>query len=117
MANREACELYIEQEIEAGLEEGKTPYSIGQELSGWIAKLFETRIPPDTIKNRAARLKKKIDSNESKKSKTPEITPKIIEQRKPQGGGKRKGAGVHQYYQKMFIQNLFMTPTFDLKLK
>jgi hypothetical protein len=36
MANPEACELYIDQQIEEGLEEGKTPYSIGKEMSGWI---------------------------------------------------------------------------------
>jgi hypothetical protein len=48
MANREACEVYIDQEIETGLKEGKTPYSIGKELSTWIAKLFEVKINPDT---------------------------------------------------------------------
>ena len=55
MANREACEVYIDQEIETGLKEGKTPYSIGKELSTWIAKLFEVKINPDTLRKRAER--------------------------------------------------------------
>ena len=80
MANHEACELYIEQQIEEGLEEGKTPYSIGKELSDWVAKLFEVRISPKTLETRAYR--QKSTSNEVKKSKTVEntedTTPKII---------------------------------------
>ena len=39
MANREACELYIEQEIDEALKQGKKPYSIGKELAAWIEKL------------------------------------------------------------------------------
>ena len=97
MANPEACELYIEQEIETGLEEGKTPYSIGKELSDWIAKLFEVRISPSTLKMRAYRKQDDLGTNVPKESKTPETientTPEIIKDRHPQGGGKREGAG------------------------
>jgi len=39
------------------LEDGKTPYAIGQDLSKWLEKLFETKIPPGTIKSRAQRVK------------------------------------------------------------
>jgi len=106
MANREACEVYIEQEIETGLDEGKTPYSIGKELSDWVAKLFEVRIKPETLKTRAYRKQQDIGSNEPKESKPPETTqdttPKIIKDRQPQGGGKREGAGrkrgINSYY-------------------
>lgn len=56
MANREACELYIEQEIKDGIEQGKNPYSIGKELSTWVAKLFEVKIPNRTIEQRARRI-------------------------------------------------------------
>ena len=49
MAHQEACQLYIEQEIKEGLAQGKTPYSIGKELTAMIEKMFETSIPPDTI--------------------------------------------------------------------
>ena len=63
MANREACELYIDQEIETGLEEGKTPYSIGKDLSDWVAKLFEVRIKPNTLRMRAVRHKEKVCTN------------------------------------------------------
>ena len=55
MAKHEACELYIEQQIEEGLQEGKTPYSIGKELSDWVAKLFEVRIHPKTIATKVYR--------------------------------------------------------------
>ena len=94
MANREACELYIEQEIKDGLAQGKKPYSIGKELSGWVEKVFEVTIKPRTIEQRARR----IDAtNVAKKSQPPEnIThsaPDIIKDRKPQGGGVRENAG------------------------
>jgi len=60
MAHSEACDLFIEQEIEVGLEQGKTPYSIGKEVAKWIEKLFETKIKPETITKRAQR---KIGTN------------------------------------------------------
>ena len=90
MANREACELYIEQEIKDGLREGKKPYSIGKELSQWVEKMFETVIPANTIKNRAARLMKESDSNESKQSETPASRASTFGSGR---GGKREGAG------------------------
>lgn len=97
MANREACELYVEQEIASALKDGKKPYTIGKELSDWVLKLFEVRLKPDTIKKRAQRHQKKIGTNVPKKSKPTETIentiPEIIKDRKPQGGGKRKGAG------------------------
>ena len=64
MANREACELYIEQQIEEALEDGKTPYSIGKELSAMIERIFETKMPPKTLESRASRHKAKLTSNE-----------------------------------------------------
>ena len=60
MAHREACELLIEQEIKEGLAQGKTPYSIGKELSAWVEKLFETNIPAKTLEKRAQRIEEKI---------------------------------------------------------
>jgi hypothetical protein len=64
MAHQEACQLYIEQEVKEGLAQGKTPYAIGKELSVWVKKLFATSIPVETLKSRAARIKKQIGSNE-----------------------------------------------------
>ena len=99
MANREACELYIEQEIESGLEEGKTPYTIGKELSDWMAKLFEVRISPETLKSRAYRQQKENGSNEPKKSnissKTAAYGPQKSSAAHPptDRGGRREGAG------------------------
>ena len=59
MAQREACERLIEQEIKEGLAQGKTPYSIGKELSAWVEKLFETNIPAKTLEKRAQRIEEK----------------------------------------------------------
>jgi hypothetical protein len=64
MANQEACELYIEQQIQEGLDDGQTPYYIGKHLSEWIEKLFETKINPKTLESRAYR--QKNTSNEVK---------------------------------------------------
>lgn len=76
MARHEACELYIEQQIADGLEEGKTPYAIGKELSTWVAKLFEINIPKSTLETKAKRYKKILRSNELKNSESD--SPKII---------------------------------------
>ena len=93
----QACALFIEQEIKAGLAAGKKPWTIGKELSKWVEKLFEVTINPQTIKSRAIRIKEKSCPNEQKESnttdKTTYSTPSIIENRNPQGGGKREGAG------------------------
>jgi hypothetical protein len=62
--NQEACQLFIEQEIQKGLDEGKTPYSIGKDLAVWIEKLFEASIPAKTLETQAYREKKKLTSNE-----------------------------------------------------
>jgi len=95
MANPEACELYIEQQIEEGLEEGQTPYYIGKHLSGWIEKLFETKINPSTLKTRAYRKQQEIGSDEPKESNQeqkeiviPDDIPSLTD-----AGGQRKGAG------------------------
>lgn len=105
MANREACEVYIEQEIKSGLEAGKKPWTIGKELSGWLEKLFDVTIAPNTLTQRAKRIVEKNGTNVPEKSQptekitnsTPSIIenkrPVIIENRKPQGGGRREGSG------------------------
>ncbi len=71
-------QLFIEQEIKEGLAQGKTPYSIGKEIAAWVEKLFETSIPQETLKSRAARIQKKIGSNEPS-SPTPAIPSEIPE--------------------------------------
>jgi len=60
---QEACQLYIEQEIESGLEKGATPYSIGKEIASWVERLFEAKIPPRTIEQRARRQKAENATN------------------------------------------------------
>lgn len=82
MANtkkQEACQLYIEQEIETGLAGGKTKYAIGQEIAGWIEKLFGAKVKPDTIRVRATRYEEDLCTNvhSGNMEMTPERT-KII---------------------------------------
>lgn len=63
MAHSEACQLFIEEQIKEGLEAGKTPYSIGKELTAMIERLFEASIPAETLKKRAQRMQAKIGTN------------------------------------------------------
>jgi len=91
---KEACQVFIEQEIDRGLSEGKTPYSVAKEIIPWLQKLFDVRMNPKTIESRAYR---QSTSNEVKKSQPAEtitnFIPEIIKDRHPQGGGAREGAG------------------------
>jgi hypothetical protein len=101
MANREACELYIEQEIKAGLKEGKKPYSIGKEIAAWVEKVFEVNIKPNTLIRRAERMleKEDITTNVVKESNTETNTATYKSEEKSvthpptDRGGKRKNAG------------------------
>lgn len=63
MAHHEACQLYIEQQIQEGLSEGKSAYAVAKELSAKIQQMFETAIPHSTLKDRALRMKRKIGGN------------------------------------------------------
>lgn len=63
MAHSEACDLFIEQQIEEGIENGKSTYRIGKELSLWVEKLFEAKIPANTLKQRARRIRDKLGTN------------------------------------------------------
>jgi hypothetical protein len=56
LAKQQACQLFIEQEIEKGLTAGKTTYKIGKEVAGWIQKLFQAKVEPNTIRVRADRM-------------------------------------------------------------
>ena len=99
MAKPEACELYIEQQIEEGLQEGRTPYSIGKELSDWVAKLFEVRIKPTTLEKRADRHREKLPTNVGKESDNESIDEEIAENgrielgQETNRGGKRESSG------------------------
>ena len=56
LAKQAACQLFIEQEIEKGLAEGKTKYAIGHEIAKWIKKFFEAEVTPKSIEMRARRM-------------------------------------------------------------
>ncbi|MBU4233282.1 MAG: hypothetical protein KJ822_06660 [Proteobacteria bacterium] len=102
MAHQEACQLFIEQEIEKGLAEGKKPYRIGKDLSAWVGKLFETSIPPETIRSRARFIKKRggeITTPPPTPTNSPEIQDNQVAEVKH--GGKREGAGPPLKYEKV----------------
>ena len=98
MAINEACSLWIEQRISEELEEkeitGKSLREIGREISAEIERIFEAKVKPGTITVKAYRMEGV--TNVTPKSKVIEIitkTPKILENRHPQGGGTRENAG------------------------
>jgi hypothetical protein len=98
MAIPEACGVWIEQRVQEELErKGETGASlraIGRQVAAEVEKYFETKVDPNTIYQRTRR---QAGTDVPPKSKPPEnkqdTTPEIIQDRKPQGGGKRKGAG------------------------
>lgn len=63
MAHSEACQLFIEQQIKEGLDEGKTPYSIGKDLADMVQRLFEASIPARTIEQKARRIGRQDATN------------------------------------------------------
>lgn len=94
MANSQACELFIEQEIKEGLKGGKSAGKIGQELSEWIAKIFQVHIPARTLEQRTRRLNKKdnITPATRKKRKATNVAKDSNRPRSSRGGA-RPGAG------------------------
>ena len=92
LAKQQACQLFIEQEIEKGLAEKKTTYQIGKEVAAWIQKLFQAKVRPETIEERARR--QRIATNVATKS-TQENQSEIqeIQEIKIKHGGARDGAG------------------------
>lgn len=69
-ALNEACQIWVEQEIERGLEEGKSKYLIGKEVAAQILKLFEVEVKPHTIEQRAHRVENELLTNVSKEVPT-----------------------------------------------
>ncbi|TEU00627.1 MAG: hypothetical protein E3J23_01980 [Candidatus Stahlbacteria bacterium] len=61
---QEACQVYIEQEIDVKLEEGMTPSEIGKELTKEVNILFKSAVKPATIKKRAQRTKSKAKTTD-----------------------------------------------------
>ena len=93
LAKQQACQLFIEQEIEKGLKEGKSKYAIGHEIAAWIKKLFETDVKPDTIEHRAYRMERKIGTNVPIDPTQQDQTENEDIQDLPKHGGPREGAG------------------------
>lgn len=62
---QEACQLYLEQEIESRLEHGLTPGMIGKELTKEIKTIFEAKVKPATIKKRAQRIGTNVPKSKS----------------------------------------------------
>jgi len=81
MAHSEACQLFIEEQIKEGLAAGKTPHSIGKELTSVIKKYFEAIIPAEAIRSRARRMKKSGTGQMTSPPTTPTNHSEIQEKR------------------------------------
>jgi len=90
-AKPEACALFIEQEIESGIEQGKPVETIGKEISKWVAKLFEIKIKPRAIAQKARRTKKTVTNVTSDINSGKQI--ENTKSNKSNRGGARPGAG------------------------
>ncbi len=64
----EACQLYIQQEIDSRLADGKTPGKLAEEIVKEVETLFEATVKHATIKKRAQRRKAKSPSKNRDKS-------------------------------------------------
>jgi len=73
---QEACQLFIEQEIDKGLAEGKSAYSVGKDIAQWVEKMFGRAVKPQTIQK--AMLRKEERDNVTSDS-TPENQKEIEE--------------------------------------
>jgi hypothetical protein len=94
LAKQQACQLFIEQEIEKGLSAGKTKYAIGKEVAAWIKKFFEADVKPKTIAKKAERIDREIATNVASKPITEnDSEKKQIQVSEPKHGDAREGAG------------------------
>ena len=97
LAKQQACQLFIEQEIEKGLAAGKTKYAIGHEIAAWIKKFFEADVKPSTIEKRAQRVAENLQTNvcteqtHENYSETEETTEEPIVNPTPRLGPPRNG--------------------------
>jgi hypothetical protein len=73
MGKAEACQLYIEQEIQDRLAQGMKPAKIGRELHEELRKLFETNIQARTLEQRARR----VATTVAGAKKDPPVTVKL----------------------------------------
>jgi ParB family chromosome partitioning protein len=95
LEKQEACRLYIEQEIDDGLEAGETPYRIAKRLVKPIQKLFEVVVNRKTLESRAYRRQQEFTSNEVNEESAinTDSKSKLEKLEKPSHGGARPGAG------------------------
>jgi len=55
LASQQACQLFIDEEIDKGLAEGKSTHRIGEEVSEWVARIFRVKISSETLRKKASR--------------------------------------------------------------
>ena len=54
-----ACQLFIAEEVDKGLDEGKSTHRIGKEISEWVARIFRVKISSETLRTKASRARQK----------------------------------------------------------
>ena|SRR3989339_796582 len=101
-SRQQSVEVYIEQQIKEGLDEGKNPHLIGKEVSSWVGKLFETCISANSIRMRATRVAQKRSCTNVQPPPTTHNSPQNQDNQdpEPKHGGKREGAGAPLKYKK-----------------
>jgi len=97
MAISEVCQFEAKEEIDRICEEKKTSRRKAQAILHEFYNRIGINVALETIRTKDKRARTAVGSNEPKESQPTETitnsTPTIIENRKPQGGGAREGAG------------------------
>jgi hypothetical protein len=113
MAISDVCQFEVKEEVDKAILENRV--SQAEALRG-MKKFYRSiglEVKFETLRTKYKRACKATGSNEPKKSKVSENTKntesKISENRKPQGGGKRKGAGRPQIDKSKIISDNFKT--------
>jgi hypothetical protein len=90
---QEQCQLFIEQEIDKALAEGRPAYSVGKEIAAWVEKTFGRAVKFRTVQQAMLRKEKALQCNVPAE---PEPTPEDDSEKKEiqvDHGGAREGAG------------------------
>lgn len=93
---QEACQLFIEQEIDKALKEGKSAYSVGKDIAQWVEKMFGRAVKPHTVQMQMLRKANASQCDDRENiDTTPEDKKEIeeIQEIKLGHGGAREGAG------------------------
>ena len=97
MAINEACQVWIEQRIQEELQEkpdsGKSLREIGREIAAEIEKIFEAKVNPETLANRASVRNRTQTENQEAATVPGKSNGNQTAKKKSKRGGFRENAG------------------------